>query len=493
MPGPDRRRPAGEEGRLPAGGRRPRRPRRGRAPAPASAAGARRTRLAGGGACAGGAAARPAPRRRPPLRRPGPAALRPPRPAGGGPRRSARRLGRAADAPRRPPPPRRRAHLHPHRRAHRCDRPRGARQRRAPAALGGRDAAAVRRSRGRGPARRRDRGQLRLLARRAGLRVPARDLGRRGSAGPPRPPDRRGPGLALPGRGACPCPRPVRVRAGADRPAELRAIFPHGQRRGRLRSVPGHPLPGARLGGELGGLLRPRHHLGLARDRHDGVRALRLGGARRAARHRRRLRARAPRGGDPVSLRPLRPPPRRAVRDRDPLPRQAGDPRGRRGDGPVARHGGGAREPGLGLGQRQPAGGAADRARPRSDRAAAGADAPPRRRDHRLSASPQPARRRFRHHRGPARRAGPGRERDDGGPHGHLLGQGRHRRPRHSQGRHPRARDAHLHPQGLRPDRRPPRRPLQPRHAAGRGSGGLRHVVQGGLLGRIPGGNRGRR
>ena len=88
---------------------------------------------------------------------------------------------------------------------------------------------------------------------------------------------------------------------------ELRPLFPHRQRRGRLRPRPGHPLPGARLGGELGGLLRPRHHLGLPRDRHHGLRALRLGGPRRAARHRRRLRARAPRGGDPVHLHPLRP------------------------------------------------------------------------------------------------------------------------------------------------------------------------------------------
>ena len=52
-------------------------------------------------------------------------------------------------------------------------------------------------------------------------------------------------------------------------------------------------------------------------------------GPRRAARHRRRLRARAPRGGDPVHLQPLRPRPRRHLRHRHPLPRQAGDPRGR--------------------------------------------------------------------------------------------------------------------------------------------------------------------
>ena len=46
---------------------------------------------------------------------------------------------------------------------------------------------------------------------------------------------------------------------------ELRSLLPHRQRRRRLRPFPGHPLPGPRLGGELRRLLRPRHHLGLAR------------------------------------------------------------------------------------------------------------------------------------------------------------------------------------------------------------------------------------
>ena len=325
--------------------------RRAAAAAPAPGAGA--ARLARPRPRAGRAAARPASGRRAALRRPGRRALRPPRPAGRGPAHRPRRLGRAGDAPRRPPPPRRRADLHPHRRSHRRHRPRRARQRRASAALGGRDAAAVRRARGGGPPRRRDRGELPLLARRTGLRIPSRDLGRRGPAGPPGPADRRGAALALPGRPAGQGPRPGRPRAGADRPAELRALLPHGQRRRELRPRQGHPVPGPRLGGQLGGLLRARHHLGLARDRHDGLRAVRLRGARRAARHRRRLRARAARGGDPVSLRPLRPPPRRALRDGDPLPRQAGDPRGRRGDGAVARHRGGARQPGLGLGRRR--------------------------------------------------------------------------------------------------------------------------------------------
>ena len=52
-----------------------------------------------------------------------------------------------------------------------------------------------------------------------------------------------------------------------------------------------------------------------------------------AARHRRRFRARAARGGDPVHLRPLRPRPRRHRRDRHPLPRTLGRARRRQGDG----------------------------------------------------------------------------------------------------------------------------------------------------------------
>ena len=99
------------------------------------------------------------------------------------------------------------------------------------------------------------------------------------------------------------------------------------------------------------------------------------------------------------------------------------------------------------------------RARPRPDRPPPRPDHVARRRDHRLPAPPLAARRRLRHDRGPARRARPGRERRDGGPHRHLLGQGRHRRPRHPQGRRARARHALLHPQGLRPARRAPRPP----------------------------------
>ncbi len=54
---------------------------------------------------------------------------------------------------------------------------------------------------------------------------------------------------------------------------------------------PRHPLPGPRLGRQLGRLLRPGRHRGRPVPRRPPVRALRLGRARRAARHRRRFRA----------------------------------------------------------------------------------------------------------------------------------------------------------------------------------------------------------
>ena len=65
----------------------------------------------------------------------------------------------------------------------------------------------------------------------------------------------------------------------------------------------GDPLPGPRLGGQFRGLLLPRHHRGRSGALRSAVRALRLARAQRAARHRRRFRARAARGGDPVHLR----------------------------------------------------------------------------------------------------------------------------------------------------------------------------------------------
>jgi DNA polymerase III alpha subunit len=75
-----------------------------------------------------------------------------------------------------------------------------------------------------------------------------------------------------------------------DREAPLRALFPDRARHRRLRPLPRHPVPGARLGGQFGGLLCAGRHLGQPRDRHHGLRTLRLRGPERAPRHRRRFR-----------------------------------------------------------------------------------------------------------------------------------------------------------------------------------------------------------
>ena len=96
--------------------------------------------------------------------------------------------------------------------------------------------------------------------------------------------------------------RRSRPRIRADRGTPIRALFPHRPRHRALRPLARHSVPGPRLGGEFGDLLLPRHHRGRSRPRRSPVRALRLGGAARAARHRRRFRARAARGRDPVHL-----------------------------------------------------------------------------------------------------------------------------------------------------------------------------------------------
>ncbi len=87
--------------------------------------------------------------------------------------------------------------------------------------------------------------------------------------------------------------------------------------------APGHPVPGPRLGGQLRGLLLPRHHRGRSGAHERALRALHQPRAQRAARHRRRFRAPAPRRSHPVHLREVRTAPRRAHRHRDQLPAQA--------------------------------------------------------------------------------------------------------------------------------------------------------------------------
>ncbi len=138
----------------------------------------------------------------------------------------------------------------------------------------------------------------------------------------------------------------------ADRRAQIRALFPHRARHRPLCAQPEHPVPGPGIGGEFGRLLRARHHLGRSDQGRSAVRALHLQGAAGAARHRRRFRAFAARGGDAICLSPLWPPPRRDHRHRHPLSAAQRDPRRRQGAGADRGRHRGARRYGVGkLGQ----------------------------------------------------------------------------------------------------------------------------------------------
>ena len=111
-----------------------------------------------------------------------------------------------------------------------------------------------------------DRRSLPLLARRTALPISAR--------GPHRRPDRAADAGA-PDLGRCRLPlpdgipdnvaQPASPRARPDRAAGLRAVFPDRAQHRPLRPLAGHPVPGPRLGRQLGGLLRARHHLDRSR------------------------------------------------------------------------------------------------------------------------------------------------------------------------------------------------------------------------------------
>ena len=77
---------------------------------------------------------------------------------------------------------------------------------------------------------------------------------------------------------------PDRPRARRDRGPRLRRLLPHGVGHHRVLPAPGHLLPGARLGGQLGGLLLARHHQRRRGDAQPVLRALPVAGARRPAR-----------------------------------------------------------------------------------------------------------------------------------------------------------------------------------------------------------------
>ena len=145
--------------------------------------------------------------------------------------------------------------------------------------------------------------------------------------------------------------RSRRARQGAEDHlrASLRAVFPHRPRHRPLRALQRHPVPGARLGCELRDLLLPGDHRGRSREGRSAVRAFRRRGTQGAARHRRRLRARAPRRGDPAHLQQIRPPSREPCGDRHLLSRAQRDPRSRQGVRAVGRHRRRARRHAVGL------------------------------------------------------------------------------------------------------------------------------------------------
>ncbi len=124
---------------------------------------------------------------------------------------------------------------------------------------------------------------------------------------------RRGP-LTWEGAGqnAFPQDGVARLRSGTDQieheladlieRLDYAPLFPDRPRHRAVRAAARHPVPGARLGRQFGGVLLPRHHRGRSGAHRRAVRALHQRRAQRAARHRRRFRARAARGGDPVHL-----------------------------------------------------------------------------------------------------------------------------------------------------------------------------------------------
>ena len=197
-------------------------------------------------------------------------------------------------------------------------------------------------------------------------------------------------------------------------------------------------MPGQGIGGEFGGVLRAGHHRGRSRPDEPAVRALRLARAQRAARHRRRLRAPAARGGDPVRLPQVRPRARRAGGDGDLLSHEKRAARCRQGARHAARRGRSARQELHVLGPETRTLQPAVRARAHAAR---------------LSAPPLAARRRLRHLARPARRAGADRERRDARAQRDPVGQGRPRGARPAEGRRARAGNAFGHPKGLEHDR----------------------------------------
>ena len=195
-------------------------------------------------------------------------------------------------------------------------------ERRAPPARRARGSrSSIRRAAGRDPG---DRRALRLLARRAALRVSARARarGRDAASLPAQARPRQGARAALAGGRARPtCATQIEHELALIAELRYEPYFLTVHDIVAMRARRRHPVPGPRLGRQFRRLLLPRHHRGRSRRACEhAVRALHLEGAQRAARHRRRLRARAARGGHPVHLPQVRPRPRRARRHGHHLP-----------------------------------------------------------------------------------------------------------------------------------------------------------------------------
>ena len=108
------------------------------------------------------------------------------------------------------------------------------------------------------------------------------------------------PTSATPAPASSEAARAARARAAGHRGEGLPGYFLIVHDIVAFAREPRHPLPGPGLGGQLGGLLRARHHRGRPDLLRPAVRAVPLRAPRRGARHRRRLRLRPARGGHPV-------------------------------------------------------------------------------------------------------------------------------------------------------------------------------------------------
>ena len=245
-------------------------------------------------------------------------------------------------------------------------------------------------------------------------------------------------------------PRP---RARRHRGAGVPRLLPRGVGHRRVLPQGRHLLPGPGFGGQLGGLLLARHHQGRSHPPRPALRALPLHRARRSSRHRHRHRERAPGGGHPVRLRPLRPRAHRAGGQRHHLPgplvgaRHGQGPRVRAG--PAGRVVEAGRRLGAGGGDRRPAR-PRRHPRPRHPRQRPGAGPP----GGGLPPAPRHPLGGHGHLRPPGHRGVPGGVGAHGRPQRPAVGQGRLRGRRPREVRPPRPGHAHRAPRRHRPRRR---------------------------------------